>query len=68
MTTIDRAAKVLREALDRVWGYDAPDWADDIAYDLQDAGLLAPGSRIIHTREELAVLDPDTVLVDDQDD
>ena len=42
MTNIDRATRVLRESLDRIWGYDAPSWAGDIADDLQDAGLLAP--------------------------
>lgn len=42
MTTTDRTVRVLRESLDRIWGYDAPDWADTIAYDLHAAGLLAP--------------------------
>lgn len=31
--------------------------------DLADAGLLAPEPRIIRTRDELAALDPDTMLV-----
>lgn len=62
MTTTDRAVRVLHESLDRIWGYDAPDWADDIAADLHDAGLIAPEPRIIRTRDELAALDPDTVL------
>lgn len=62
MTTTDRAVRVLRESLDRIWGYDAPDWADDIAADLHDAGLLAPEPRAIRTREELAALDPDALL------
>ena len=66
-TNIDRATQVIAESLDRIWGYDAPNWADDIAASLADAGLLTPGPQIIRTREELAALDPDTVLIDVDD-
>lgn len=62
MTNIDRAVRVLHESLDRIWGYDAPDWADDIAADLRDAGIITPEPRIIRTREELAALDPSTAV------
>ena len=61
-TNIDRATQVIAESLDRIWGYDAPNWGDDIAASLADAGLLTPGPRIIRTRDELAALDPDTLV------
>ena len=59
MTNIDRAADVLRTArADRITL--SPDAA---ARALSDAGLLAPDPQIIRTREELAALDPDTLLL-----
>ena len=67
MSRIGRATQVIAESLDRIWGYGALNWADDIAYDLHTAGLLTPPPRIIRARDELAVLDPDTVLVDVDD-
>lgn len=39
---LDRAARVIHKALDRIWGYDAPEWADTIAADLDLAGVIAP--------------------------
>ena len=36
----------------------------DAAQALADAGLLAPEPRIIRTREELAALDPDSLVLD----
>lgn len=40
--------------------FDAPAAVEE----LHAAGLLAPDPQVIRTREELAALDPDTVLVD----
>ena len=39
--------------------------AHDYARALADAGLLAPEPQIIRTREELAALDPDTLVIAD---
>lgn len=56
MNNIDRAAEVLA------------DWVlpgvppEVVAQALADAGLLTPEPQIIRTRDELAALDPDTLV------
>lgn len=59
MTNTYRAAKIIKDALGLLEVS-----ADTIAYELAKAGLLAPEPQIIRTREELAALDPDTMLED----
>ena len=61
MTTNRARAQRILESMTNRWG--KPATARDAAQSLADAGLLAPEPRIIRTREELAALDPDTVLV-----
>lgn len=58
MTTTDRAAKIVSDTLG-VLTFSA----ENTAYRLAKAGLLTPEPQIIRTREELANLDPDTVLI-----
>ena len=60
MTNIDRARRILESMTNR-WG--KPATARDAAQALADAGLLTPEPQIIRTRDELAALDPDTMLV-----
>ena len=64
MTNIDRAAEIIESKIDRAEELDRPaqEAAPAAARALADAGLLAPGPNVIRTRDELAALDPDTVL------
>ena len=57
-TTVDRAAQIINDTLGVLEVS-----AESIAYELAAAGLLAPEPRIIRTRDELAALDPDTLLL-----
>ena len=59
MTNIDRARRILESMTNR-WG--KPATARHAARALADAGLLTPEPQIIRTREELAGLDPDTLV------
>lgn len=59
MTNTYRATKIISDTLGVLTTS-----AENTAYRLAKAGLLAPEPRIIRTREELAALDPDTVVVD----
>ena len=52
-----RAAKIIKDAFGLLEVS-----ADTIAYELAKAGLLAPEPQIIRTVEELAALDPSTLL------
>ena len=67
MTNLDRAEAILaaRHRKDQMEGDGAVGCFDAAAAveELRDAGLLAPDPRIIRTREELAALDPDTLLI-----
>ena len=58
MTNIDRAAKIINDTLGILEVS-----SESIAYELAKEGLLAPDPQIIRTREELAALDPETVLM-----
>ena len=58
MTNIDRATKIINDTLG-ILGVSS----ESIAYELAKEGLLAPEPHIIRTREELADLDPDTLLL-----
>lgn len=58
MNNIDRAAKTINDTI----GIQEVS-AESIAYELFKAGLLAPEPKIIRTREEIADLDPDTMLI-----
>lgn len=66
MTNIDRAEAILtaRHRKDQMEGDGAVGCFDAAAAveELHAAGLLTPGPQIIHTREELAALDPDTLV------
>lgn len=68
MTNIDRAEAILtaRHRKDQMEGDGAVGCFDAAAAaeELHAAGLLTPGPQIIHTRDELAALDPDTVVTD----
>ena len=57
MNNIDRAEQVIQGLVDH------PETPEIVAQALADAGLLVPEPHIIRTREELAALDPQTVLV-----
>ena len=61
MTTNQARARRILESMTNRWG--KPATARDAAQALADAGLLAPEPQIIHTADELAALDPDTVLM-----
>lgn len=72
MTTIDRAVGLIEAMIEHDVEILAADPADTddrthgpaaIAQALADAGLITPGPRIIRTREELADLDGDTLLI-----
>ena len=69
MTNIDRAEAILtaRHRKDQMEGDGAVGCFDAAAAveELRDAGLLAPGPQIIHTRDELATLDPAAVALRD---
>ena len=73
MTNIDRAAEIISLATRGAHTTDghpmkmSDHTAQIIAEALADAGLLAPEPQIIRTREELAALDPDTLLIDADD-
>ena len=56
MTNIDRAEQVIQGLVDH------PETPEIVARALAADGLLAPEPQIIRTREELAALDPDTLL------
>ena len=56
MSNIDRAEQVIQGLVDH------PETPEIVAQALADAGLLAPEQHIIRTREELAALDPDTLV------
>ena len=58
MTNIDRAEQVIQGLVDH------PETPEIVAQALADAGLLAPDPKIIRTRDELAALDPDTLVLD----
>ena len=60
MSNFDRAVKALNDVDDYI-----DHLADNEAYvtALEAAGLLAPGTQIIRTVEELEALDPDTVFM-----
>ena len=56
MTNIDRAEQVIQGLVDH------PETPEIVAQALADAGLLVPEPHIIRTRDELAALDPDTLV------
>ena len=60
MTTNQARARRILESMTNRWG--KPATARDAAQALADAGLLAPEPRIIRTTDELAALDPGTVV------
>ena len=62
MNNIDRATKIISDTLG-VMTFSA----ENSAYRLAKAGLLAPEPQIIRTREELVDLDPDTLLAERRD-
>lgn len=59
MTNTYRATKIISDTLGVLTTS-----AENAVYRLADAGLLAPEPQIIRTREELADLDPDTLLTE----
>lgn len=62
MTNIDRAADIIEYLTDEPHLYPDGGLPDASAQALDDEGLLAPDPQIIRTREELAALDPDTLV------
>ena len=62
MTTNQARARRILESMTNRWG--KPATARDAAQALADAGLLAPEPRIIRTTDELAALDPDSLVLD----
>lgn len=62
MTTTDRAAEIIADVFRPLMKGHANAMGRDLATKLAAAGLLAPESQIIRTREELAALDPDTLV------
>ena len=63
MTNLDRAADIIEYLTDEPHLYPDGGLPDAAAQALEDNGLLAPDPQIIRTREELAALDPETVLM-----
>ena len=61
MTNNRARARRILDAMTGRWG--KPATTSDAVQSLADAGLLAPEPQIIHTADELAALDPDTVLM-----
>ena len=61
MTTNQARARRILDAMTGRWG--KPATTRDAVQSLADAGLLAPEPQIIRTRDELAAIDPDTVLM-----
>lgn len=62
MTNIDHAADIIEYLTDEPHLYPDGGLPDAAAQALDDEGLLAPDPQIIRTREELAALDPDTLV------
>ena len=62
MTNNRARARRILDAMTGRWG--KPATTRDAVQSLADAGLLAPEPQIIRTREELAALDPDSLVLD----
>lgn len=60
--TVDRAADIIEDLIDEPHLYPDGGLPDAAAQALADDGLLAPEPRIIRTADELASLDPDTLV------